>query len=33
MHEGKISGEFTQEDANQEKIMLSATGGGNRHAG
>lgn len=33
MHEGKISGEFTQEDASQEKIMLSATGGGNRHAG
>lgn len=33
MHEGKISGEFTQEEANQEKIMLSATGGGNRHAG
>ncbi|NRF91641.1 sugar ABC transporter ATP-binding protein [Paenibacillus frigoriresistens] len=33
MHEGKISGEFTQEEASQEKIMLSATGGGNRHAG
>ncbi|KRF09782.1 sugar ABC transporter ATP-binding protein [Paenibacillus sp. Soil787] len=33
MHEGKISGEFTQEEATQEKIMLSATGGGNRHAG
>jgi len=33
MHEGKISGEFSQEEANQEKIMLSATGGGDRHAG
>jgi len=32
MHEGKISGEFTREEATQEKIMLCATGGEN-HAG
>jgi ribose transport system ATP-binding protein len=32
MHEGKISGEFSREEANQEKIMLCATGGGKRHA-
>jgi ribose transport system ATP-binding protein len=28
MHEGKISGEFSREEATQEKIMLCATGGG-----
>lgn len=33
MHEGKISGEFSREEASQEKIMLCATGGGKRHAG
>lgn len=27
MHEGRIKGEFAQQDANQEKIMLAATGG------
>jgi ribose transport system ATP-binding protein len=33
MHEGKISGEFSREEATQEKIMLCATGGGKQHAG
>jgi ribose transport system ATP-binding protein len=32
MHEGKIAGEFSKEEANQENIMLCATGGGKRHA-
>ncbi|WP_219838079.1 sugar ABC transporter ATP-binding protein [Paenibacillus sp. R14(2021)] len=32
MHEGKISGQYSREEATQEKIMLSATGGGDRHA-
>ncbi|KGE19309.1 sugar ABC transporter ATP-binding protein [Paenibacillus wynnii] len=32
MHEGKISGEFTREEATQENIMLCATGG-EKHAG
>lgn len=31
MHEGKITGEFTREEATQEKIMLCATGG-DKHA-
>ena len=29
MHEGRISGEFTREEATQEGIMLAATGGKN----
>jgi ribose transport system ATP-binding protein len=33
MHEGRISGQFTREDATQEKIMHCATGGGKQHAG
>jgi ribose transport system ATP-binding protein len=33
MHEGRISGEFSREEATQEQIMLCATGGGKRHAG
>jgi ribose transport system ATP-binding protein len=32
MHEGKLTGEFTREEATQEKIMLCATGGGQQHA-
>ncbi|TYP76710.1 sugar ABC transporter ATP-binding protein [Paenibacillus methanolicus] len=32
MHEGKITGEFTQQEATQEKIMVCATGGGDQHA-
>ncbi|XEC95291.1 sugar ABC transporter ATP-binding protein [Paenibacillus tarimensis] len=32
MHEGKITGEFTREEATQEKIMICATGGGERNA-
>lgn len=33
MHEGKISGHFTKEEATQENIMMCATGGGEQHAG
>jgi ribose transport system ATP-binding protein len=33
MHEGRISGEFTRGEANQENIMVCATGGMNSHAG
>lgn len=33
MHEGKISGHFTQKEATQENIMMCATGGGEQHAG
>ncbi|GAX90747.1 sugar ABC transporter ATP-binding protein [Effusibacillus lacus] len=33
MHEGRITGEFTREEATQEIIMHAATGGGSRHAG
>jgi ribose transport system ATP-binding protein len=29
MHEGQIRGEFTREEATQDKIMLCATGGAN----
>ncbi|MBA4495496.1 sugar ABC transporter ATP-binding protein [Paenactinomyces guangxiensis] len=32
MHEGRISGEFTREEANQEKVMAAASGGGKNHA-
>ncbi|CAM2903346.1 sugar ABC transporter ATP-binding protein [Paenibacillus sediminis] len=32
MHEGRITGHFTREEATQEKIMFAATGGGNRDA-
>lgn len=33
MREGKLTGHFTREEATQEKIMICATGGGERHAG
>jgi len=33
MHEGKITGQFKQEEATQEKIMTCATGGGHRDVG
>jgi ribose transport system ATP-binding protein len=29
MHEGRLTGEFTHEEASQEKIMLKAIGGEN----
>ena len=32
MHEGKITGQFSKEEATQEKIMICATGGGEPHA-
>lgn len=32
MHEGRITGEFLQKDATQEKIMHAATGGGKSYA-
>ncbi|WP_199624616.1 sugar ABC transporter ATP-binding protein [Paenibacillus alkalitolerans] len=32
MHEGKLTGEFSREEATQEKIMRCATGGGEPHA-
>ncbi|MGG1611691.1 sugar ABC transporter ATP-binding protein [Paenibacillus phoenicis] len=32
MHEGKLTGHFTREEATQEKIMICATGGGEQYA-
>lgn len=32
MHEGKITGQFTKDEATQEKIMMCATGGGEQNA-
>ncbi|GAA4708363.1 sugar ABC transporter ATP-binding protein [Brevibacillus fulvus] len=32
MHEGRITGEFSREEATQEKIMHAAAGGGNSYA-
>lgn len=32
MHEGRLTGEFTREEATQEKIMHAAAGGGTSHA-
>ncbi|MFM1654663.1 sugar ABC transporter ATP-binding protein [Brevibacillus sp. B_LB10_24] len=32
MHEGRITGEFSREEATQEKIMHAAAGGGNMYA-